>query len=46
LGLPHVTVEIRQDLIETDADAARWADRFGDALAPTLADPGLYRVKD
>jgi predicted N-formylglutamate amidohydrolase len=43
-GLPHVTVEIRQDLVPTDAEAERWADRFGDALEPILADPALYRV--
>ena len=43
-GLPHVTVEIRQDLIETEDATRRWADRFGDALGPILADPGLYRV--
>src|SRR5262249_1604311 len=43
-GLPHVTVEIRQDLIATDNEARRWADRYADALEPILADPGLYRV--
>ena len=42
--LPHVMVEIRQDLIVTRAEAERWADVFGDALAPILADPGLYRL--
>ena len=42
--LPHVMVEIRQDLIGTRAEAERWADIFGDALAPILADPGLYRL--
>ena len=42
--LPHVMVEIRQDLIGTRAESERWADIFGDALAPILADPGLYRL--
>ncbi|MBI1778825.1 MAG: hypothetical protein HYR63_26090 [Proteobacteria bacterium] len=41
LGLPasawnqHITYDI---------GAAHWADRFGDALGPILADPRLYRV--
>ena len=43
MGLPHVMVEIRQDLIDTHKGAAHWADVLGDALAPILADPGLYR---
>jgi predicted N-formylglutamate amidohydrolase len=42
--LPHVMVEIRQDLIGTKADAEKWADILGDALAPILANPGLYRL--
>ena len=44
LGLPHVMVEIRQDMIDTHKGAARWAAILGDALAPILADPALYRV--
>jgi predicted N-formylglutamate amidohydrolase len=44
VGLPHVMVEIRQDLIDTRKGAARWAAILGDALAPILADPGLFRV--
>jgi predicted N-formylglutamate amidohydrolase len=44
VGLPHVMVEIRQDLIDTHKGAARWAGILGDALAPILDDPGLYRV--
>lgn len=45
VGLPHVMVEIRQDLIDTHAGAAAWARILGDALAPILADPMLYRVE-
>jgi len=45
VGLPHVMVEIRQDLIDTHAGAATWAAILGDALAPILADPRLYRVE-
>ena len=43
-GLPHVLVEIRQDLIDTDAAAARWGERLARLLRPILADPGLHRV--
>lgn len=44
-GLPHVMVEIRQDLIDTHKGAQHWARVLGDALAPILADPALYRVE-
>lgn len=36
LGLPNVLVELRQDLIDTPAGAARWADILARALAPIL----------
>jgi predicted N-formylglutamate amidohydrolase len=42
--LPHVMVEIRQDLIGTRAEAERWADVFGDAIAPILGQKSLYRL--
>ena len=42
--LPHVMVEIRQDLIGTRPEAERWADVFGDAIQAILADPKLYRL--
>jgi predicted N-formylglutamate amidohydrolase len=41
-GFPHVTFEVRQDLIETPAGAAEWAARLHEALAAPLADRGLY----
>ena len=44
--LPHVMVEIRQDLVGTRAEAERWADVFGDAIQPILADKGLYKLFD
>jgi predicted N-formylglutamate amidohydrolase len=31
-GLPHVEIEIRQDLVRTDAGQAAWAERLADAL--------------
>jgi predicted N-formylglutamate amidohydrolase len=43
-GLPHVAIELRQDLIAADDGAARWAGILARALQPILADPGLYRV--
>jgi predicted N-formylglutamate amidohydrolase len=42
VGLPHVMVEIRQDLIADQAGVARWEAVLGDALAPILADRSLY----
>lgn len=44
-GLPNVLIEVRQDLICDSAGVAEWADVLGDALAPILADPGLYRIE-
>lgn len=44
-GLPHVSFEIRQDLIADAAGADHWAGRLASILAPILADPGLYRAE-
>lgn len=41
-GLPHVSIEVRQDLVDTPDGAARWARILGDVLAPILADDALY----
>lgn len=43
-GLPHVTFELRQDLIDTPPRAAAWAERLAQVLRAPLADPGLYRL--
>ncbi len=43
-GIPHVSIEIRQDLVDTEAGAERWADILHGALREILADPELYRV--
>jgi predicted N-formylglutamate amidohydrolase len=40
--LPHVTFELRQDLIETPGGAAAWAARLAEALRGPLADPLTY----
>ncbi|MDP6673565.1 MAG: N-formylglutamate amidohydrolase [Gammaproteobacteria bacterium] len=41
-GLAHVSVEIRQDLIETPEGVMYWGDLLATALAPILSGPGLY----
>jgi predicted N-formylglutamate amidohydrolase len=41
-GLPNVMIEVRQDLVTTDADVARWVGILQEALAPILEDPALY----
>ncbi len=43
-GLPHVSIEVRQDLVDTEAGAERWAGILHDALADILDDPELYQV--
>jgi len=45
VGLPHVLLEVRQDLIDTHHGAEAWAERLGAALADVLADESLYRVE-
>ena len=45
LGIPHVLIEVRQDLIDTHHGAEAWAQRIGNALADVLADDGLYRLE-
>ena len=43
-GIPHVSIEIRQDLVNTEAGAERWATILDDALRDVLANPALYQV--
>ena len=45
LGIPHVLIEVRQDLIDTHHGAEEWAQRIGNALVDVLADDGLYRLE-
>jgi predicted N-formylglutamate amidohydrolase len=40
--LPHVTLEIRQDLIDTSESAEAWAERLAGVLREPLSDPKLY----
>jgi predicted N-formylglutamate amidohydrolase len=44
-GLPHLNVELRQDLLATNAATAEWAERLARVLMPILEDPALYHAK-
>lgn len=44
-GLPHLGLEIRQDLISNDEGVARWSVVIADALRPILANPDLYTLR-
>lgn len=44
-GLPHVTVEVRQDLITDRAGQNHWANLLGDALEAVLSNASLHRVE-
>jgi len=41
-GLPHVAIELRQDLVGDDAGAGAWAQRLARLLRPILARPELH----
>ena len=45
-GLPHVAIELRQDLIADEKGAAEWAERLARLLKPILALSGLYVAID
>lgn len=45
VGLPHVLVEIRQDLIDTATGQATWAGILGRVLQRVLAYDGIYRLE-
>ena len=40
-GLPHVCIEVRQDLIQSPQGVERWSEILGRCLAPILAAPNL-----
>ncbi|MDA0228604.1 MAG: N-formylglutamate amidohydrolase [Proteobacteria bacterium] len=44
LGLPHIEIEIRQDLIDTAEGAALWAGQVAEALETALADHGPFEI--
>jgi len=41
-GLPHVSIEIRQDLVDTDEGAEHWAEVLASQLRTILSDADLY----
>jgi predicted N-formylglutamate amidohydrolase len=43
-GLPHILIELRQDLIDTPAGVAAWADRLAGVFARLAADDSLFAV--
>ncbi|MBM3537813.1 MAG: N-formylglutamate amidohydrolase [Alphaproteobacteria bacterium] len=44
VGIPHVLLEIRQDLIDTRRGAEDWSEKLYAALGPLLADPALRQL--
>jgi predicted N-formylglutamate amidohydrolase len=44
-GLPHVLIEIRQDLIESEEGQAEWASRYASHLARAASSPGLRDIR-
>ncbi len=45
-GLPHIELEVRQDLIEAEPGASRWAELIARALDAVLADPEFRELRD
>ena len=43
-GLPHVGIEVRQDLVSDDEGARKWAGILAAALRPVLADKALFQL--
>lgn len=41
-GLPHVSIELRQDLLQHPEGVSLWSRLLADALTPILNDPALY----
>lgn len=41
-GRPYIALEIRQDLIETEANAAQWAERIATSFREALAPGGFF----
>ncbi|MBI2241540.1 MAG: N-formylglutamate amidohydrolase [Magnetospirillum gryphiswaldense] len=44
-GLPHVSFEIRQDLLADDDACQRWGALLAQVLVPVLANPDLRRIQ-
>ncbi|MDO8838044.1 MAG: N-formylglutamate amidohydrolase [Parvibaculum sp.] len=44
-GLPHALIEIRQDLIESEAGQIEWAERYAQLLRAIAAGPGIREIR-
>jgi predicted N-formylglutamate amidohydrolase len=44
-GLPHLQIEVRQDLVADEASALRWADVLFDAMSGPLASPAASTIE-
>jgi predicted N-formylglutamate amidohydrolase len=44
-GLPHISIEFRQDLIDTPGEADRWAALLTEKLAQMLTDDSLFAIE-
>jgi len=44
-GLPHVLIEVRQDLIAAEADAIGWGERLARDLRPLLVRPEMHEIR-
>ncbi|NIP19181.1 MAG: hypothetical protein GWM87_14220 [Xanthomonadales bacterium] len=44
-GLPSVGIEVRQDLVNTDEGARKWAGVLAEALGEVLADESIYHLR-
>jgi predicted N-formylglutamate amidohydrolase len=44
-GLANILIELRQDLIDTDEGAARWANRLEPLLRAALAAPDIHEIR-
>ena len=44
-GLPHVCIEVRQDMLESPAGVERWVRLLARLLRDIIADPALRRVQ-
>jgi predicted N-formylglutamate amidohydrolase len=45
-GLPHVCIEVRQDMLESPAGVERWVRLLARLLRDLVTDPSLRRVRD
>jgi predicted N-formylglutamate amidohydrolase len=45
VGIPHVLLEVRQDLIGDDAGVQSWVDRLAPVFAALNAEPGLHKYQ-